>query len=697
MTTLVIMLFYCNRNIHNYFPRQIGKQIISESSARKLLDNTLFLNNIYKDSANYTLRIRLRKSKIKSIGYFDNILKNGQLKRPEFRFSEIIKGNTTACFQSTGNDTSEPLDFFVNHTIDTTNTYPVCIKNNLREIMHLLYSFDSDFQSVVSVDIPSSFNGPSIIFSGTPEANIISSIFHHNLNDQISLVDTNGLVHESAYNAPTWFYDGFGTWKNPTDDSHGSYYSAYYTRNKTIMILPDLNYIDKSNKAIKFLDKQLMYFPEMYPKLQLAGKKIPGHWTVIANTPLVYSRVLTGLGWPTKYTFDKFGSHYKDFGNPETDGHGHSMMSHWKVWQNSGRNKEWVSDRWKYLKEAADYICWSLENPDLSFSNYGLLYAESEAGMCDYTIYCNYPCYLGLLMYAEMADSIGASEYSLKWQNTASKLENNMLAYFAVDDSLYGKTWNKVGFNHENVLASLKEYKDFDLTTKLPAEWMERSRNTCLKNKDSRPDFYGPKGLGYDHNLLTQTAMLLDRMDDVTKWMKNLAPLCYSPRLPKPYIVPECASVDVKRGIIRRQGDLGNGIQQSETVNTIMLCAGIDDNVPGILRIMPRLPENWSLHISDYPVIIYTNDKSHICKIEMSINYPKNGVQSVKLKTVTGGTLRNINFRLGPFSTNTKRIHITINKERKRYPCITSGDKSWVWINIPKIKPGKQCSIETSN
>lgn len=667
----------------------------SDTSARKLLDNTLFLNNIYNDDCNYTLRVRLRKNKIKNISYFDNLLKDGELKQPEFLFSEVKNGKTTDSGNSTKADTLDTAHFFANHTIDTINPYPLGIKNNLRELMHLLYSFNSDFRSVANIDIPAGYKGPSIIFSGTPEANIISSVFHHNLNDQVSRVDTNGIVHESAYNSPTWFYDGFGTWSNPSGDNHGSYYDCYYTRNKTIMILPDLNYIDASNRALNFLDQQLMYFPGNYPSLQLSGQKIPGHWTVIANKPLIYSQVLTGIGWPTKYTVEKFGSHHKDFGNPETDGHGHSMMSHWKVWQNSGRNKEWVSNRWKYLQEAADYICWSLDNPDLSFSEHGLLYAESEAGMSEYTIYCNYPCYLGLLMYAEMADSIGASEYSLNWRNTAAELEKSMLSYFAADDSVHGKIWQKVGFNHENILSHLKEYNGFDLTDKLPAGWMERSRNTYLKDKNTRPDFYGPKGLGYDHDLLTQTAMLLDRMDDATQWMRNLAHICYSPRLPKPYIVPECASIDVKRGIIRRQGDLGNGFQQAETVNTILLCAGIDDNIPGSLKIMPRLPENWNMRISDYPVIVYADGKSYTCNIEMSITYPQKGAQSLKLKTTTGGDLKNVSFRLGPFPADTKRIRVAINDRKKNYTCVISGDKAWVWIKIPEIKPGKLCTIET--
>lgn len=253
-----------------------------------------------------------------------------------------------------------------------------------------------------------------------------------------------------------------------------------------------------------------------------------------------------------------------------------------------------------------------------------------------------------------------------------------------------------MGFIHENILMTLKEYAGFDLKDKLPVEWMQRSLNTYLKDKDLNPDFYGPVGLGYDHGILSQTAMLLDRMDDVTKYMKNLAHLCYSPRLPKPYIVPECASIDVKRGIIRRQGDVGNGYQQAETVNSIILCAGIDDNVPGILKIMPRLPENWSMQISSYPVIVYSNGLSHISKIEMNISYPENDEQTITLKVISGGDLQHVNFRLGPFHPDIENLKVSLNgKKKKAYSCYNSGDKAWVWISIPEIKLNSVTTIKT--
>lgn len=675
-----------------------GKEpFASDSVAKALLDSTLYLNHIYDGKDEYILRIRLRRAAVTRIDHYDNQLKDGFAKL-RFQIPVIEPLFPRPDSVSAISETEAGMGFYATHTIDTLNTYPEKVKQNLKKLMVLLYSFNADYENVKKVDIPSGYKGPSIVFSGSSEANIISNVFFHNLRDQVSRVDTSGLVHESAWKSPSWFYDGFGTWTNAIGTgNNGSYYDCYYTRNKTIMILPDLNYIAEANRALAFLDKQLMYFPENYPALQLGGKKIPGHWTVIANKPLIYSQFLTGVGWPTQYTKEKFGSHYMDFGNPETDGHGHSMMSHWKTWQNSGRNKQWVVDRWIYLKEAADFLLWSLDNPDLSFSRYGLLYAESEAGMNDYTLYCNFPCYLGLLMYAEMADEAGAKEDAVKWRDTALKMKVSMNRYFADDDSIYGKTWKKVGFFHENILMTLKEYAGFDLADKLPAEWLERSRNTYEKNKAGRPDYYGPAGLGYDHDILLQTAMLLDQMDDVTKWMTNLAHLCYSPRLPKPFIVPECASVDVKRGIIRRQGDVGNGYQQAETVNSIILCGGVDDNTPGTINIMPRLPEKWDMKIADYPVMVYLKGLSYTAYIEMNVTWPIQGEQTCSLKVISGGDLVNVHFRLGPFPAGTKSINIGINGKKKTYTCFDSGDRSWAWVVIPEIKVGSDITLKTHN
>ncbi len=669
----------------------------SDTAARELLDSTLYLSHIDNPGQGYILRIRLRNAGVKRIDYFDNLLKDGQVQFSAFQLSGIDPENPLPDLFSRFNDNQAEAAFYASHTIDTLDSYPAFIRQNLKRMMYLLYSFNFDAEGVTSVSVPEGYKGPVVGFSGTAEANIISSVFLHNLHDQVSRADTNGIVHESAWKSPSWFYDGFGTWTNAIGEgNNGSYWDCYYTRNKTIMILPDLNYLDQSNRALALLDRQLMFFPDGYPGLQLGGKKIPGHWTVIANKPLIYSKVLTGVGWPTQYTAKKFGSHFSDFGNPETDGHGHSMMSHWKTWQNSGREKKWVLDRWAYLKEAADYLLWSIDNPDLSFSQHGLLYAESEAAMNDFSLYCNYPCYLGLLMYAEMADSADHRDDATRWRNAARQLKSSMEAYFAADDSVYGRIWRKVGFYHENILSTLKEYAGFDLKGQLPEEWFQRSLHTYLKEKDSMADFYGPIGLGYDHGIVSQTALLLDRMDDATTWMTHLAHLCYAPRLPNPYIVPECASVDVKRGIIRRQGDVGNGYQQAETVNTILLCAGIDDNTPGVLRIMPRLPDHWHMKVSKYPVVVYAGKSCHTSLISLQVTWPEKGEQTLELTVTTGGDLKNVQFRLGPFDAGTASVYISINgAAMKEYQTVSRGDRTWAWVSLGNIPLHEKVILRT--
>ncbi|MHB8339181.1 MAG: hypothetical protein ACYDEE_17330, partial [Ignavibacteriaceae bacterium] len=62
-------------------------------------------------------------------------------------------------------------------------------------------------------------------------------------------------------------------------------------------------------------DRWMMWFPKSFPGIQLGGKPVPGHATVIANKPLIYSDFLSKPGWPTKYKVH-------DFGNGENDSHG---------------------------------------------------------------------------------------------------------------------------------------------------------------------------------------------------------------------------------------------------------------------------------------------------------------------------------------------------------------------------------------
>ena len=62
--------------------------------------------------------------------------------------------------------------------------------------------------------------------------------------------------------------------------------------------------------------------------------------------------------------------------------------------------------------------------------------------------------------------------------------------------------------------------------------------------------------------------------------------------------------------MIRRQGDLGNFVQQNETLRTVMIAAGASKAADGVVKVMPRLPRGWNVHVSGLHVwgcLLYTS------------------------------------------------------------------------------------------
>ena len=130
-----------------------------------------------------------------------------------------------------------------------------------------------------------------------------------------------GMICESSRGADSWRYDGFGTWVPRAE----SYTSCMYSRNRPLVLLSMLGLGAEALRTADFLNRWLMYYPEQ--ELYFGEVAIPGHWSVIPNKPLEYSRVLVGVGWPTRYTKERFGEDFQNYGNAEPDGHGMTMMS----------------------------------------------------------------------------------------------------------------------------------------------------------------------------------------------------------------------------------------------------------------------------------------------------------------------------------------------------------------------------------
>lgn len=651
---------------------------VSDAYARNLLAETLQLRRAYEAEYPYELRLRLRQKPVASIAIVNNPDKVGMPVWENLRFSEG------------GHDLS-----LERYTVNAEHPLPPEISRNLDRIRTMLMTFEPDFSVVHEAPVFNDFTGPRLHFRGNALASIATNVYHRNVPDLIGKVEKDGMFHTSTFCAPSWRYNGFGTWRPDANSYRGSAYSRDCGR--ALLVLSELGFYEETERSLARFDEWLLYFPERYPELQLLGHKIHGHWTVIPNKPLIYSKELVDVGWPTRYTRELFGDHFQDFGNSENDGHGLLMLAHWKLWMKTGCDPRWVRDRWTYMREAADYISWAISNPDITFSEHGLLYSESEAGMNEITLYPNVLCYLGLTGYAKMAEVAGETAAAEAWNKTARELEQAIDRHFAYEDESYGPVWElgKLGFFHDPVLTMCSDFLGYDIMTAIPKSWVLRSSNTYLASLSKRQGYFAPAGLGYDHGMLTQSALLLDLTEDYTKLVGNMAKMCYSPRLPDPYIIPECAVVDVDQGVYRRQGDLGNLVHQAEVLKVLLLVTGISEH-DGMLHVMPRLPEGWETEVSEYPLSTRMGMAAGRPSIGVKAGYPAEGKQHVriKLKNVSGVRTR---VRIGPFPVDVEKVNVETEREGNKtatsIACFQSGDRAWGWVDVDRIQTAEEIGI----
>lgn len=642
----------------------------AEPEMTACLKEALHLQGAFEGAEQPVFKVGIREKPIREIRLVDNPDKRGT---PLIRGGYLLARDERKTLAG-GPEVNAGDPFFDTHTIDSRR--PDVKRKNLDRMIGRLYTFESDFASAPEFRYPEGYPRARIVFSGTPYANILTRVFHDNLEDIVrNKMRDDGMIDESSKGAPSWRYDGFGTWVPAAN----SYVGSMYSRNRSLGILSYLDLLAESQRSVDFLNRCLMYYPDH--NLTILGKRIPGHWSVIPNKPLEYSTFLTVVaGWPTRYTKERFGDDYQNFGNSEPDGHGLTMMSIANVWLNSGAPVQWVLDNWKYVDEAVRYIGWAMDNPDVSFNENGLMYGETEGGMMEFTMFNNVPCYLGVRMYAEMARKAGKTEAAAEWTALADRMERAILDGFSRD----GK-WDmsRFGFFHDPSMAMYADWVGFDVASDAPAVWYRLCDNTYRDDIDRYigDTFIGPRGLGYDHNIITQTSLLLDRTADYDRFLTNLAKLCYSPRLPQPCIVPECASYSRDRGMYRRQGDLGNYVQQNETLRTLLVAAGTSKAKDGTVKLMPRLPEGWGIDVDG--LTVWGSD----AKISYATTYPEKGRQTLTLRVDRLGGLRSLKFRAGPFTAERVKI------DGRTVPTVSSGDARWAWVTIDGLKEGGQYTV----
>ena len=253
---------------------------------------------------------------------------------------------------------------------------------------------------------------------------------------------------------------------------------------------------------------------------------------------------------------------------------------------------------------------------------------------------------------------------------------------YLIDDPKYGRVWtlDDAGWPNKSTvlgpLIFLADYKGFapqddDLA------WRPANEAAYQRLIDTyRPfGFYG-WAMGYGQGFVTQAALLLDRMKDVTPMLNWAARAVYEPEVHS-FVVPEGAQVDPSGKYVFRTGDLGNGVQEAEIVKVFRILIGVDDNEPQRLRVMPRLPYGWNeISVERYPVLF-----EHLGKIETALMQYKleRTAGRMSLEIAADKELGPIAVRLGPFDKQPTTSAVRINGRLPENATVQhSGDSWWV-------------------
>ena len=201
------------------------------------------------------------------------------------------------------------------------------------------------------------------------------------------------------------------------------------------------------------------------------------------------------------------------------------------------------------------------------------------------------------------------------WRDRAEKMRQAIPARYLVDDPKYGHVWTlqDAGWPNQSTvlgpLIFLADYKGFAPQDDDPA-WRAANEGAYQRLIGTyKPfGFYG-WAMGYGQGFVTQAALLLDRMKDVTPMLEWTARETYDPQVAS-FIVPEGVQVDPSGTYVFRTGDQGNGVQEAEIVKIFRILIGVDDNEPKRLRVMPRMPYGWTeIAVDRYPALVESDGK----------------------------------------------------------------------------------------
>ena len=559
----------------------------------------------------------------------------------------------------------------------------------LENLKRAFYVSDANFKQDVAVQMPPGYSGPTVTFTGSIWATILANVFYANVQDIRDKITDDGMYHTSTKGAPNWsLYSGFGTYQT----NLGCYYKESWSRDMG-RSLQELTALDYTNEALRCADYCIqtarLWEDPSSPKFdgqtspnwfiahvhgdsarepKVNGQLYPPHWGRIANKPQSWCVL-------------------------ENDGHGLISMFLYRLWLRLPDRDEWLRARWPDVKAAGDWVLWQFAHPEVSGATNGILFTTSEAsGMVGYSVYPDYTCINALRGLAEMAESIGETNSAAQWRDWADKMQTAIAQQYTINDPKYGRVWTLryAGWpNKSTVLGPLVLLADYEGFAPEDDDPILHPINEAAYQRlvdTYRPfGFYG-LAMGYGQGIVTQSALLLDRMHDATKMLDWSAKEIYDPRFGS-YITPEACDVDPTGRYLYRMGDLGNGVQEAEIVKMLRLVIGVDDTKPDRLQFYPRMPYDWNeITVTKYPVLFDNAGENKTAFLSYHLKRVDGGME---LKISTDRALGPVAMRLGPFEKQPEISKISINGQNPTGAVIEhSGDSWWVrfigQVGVPK-------------
>jgi hypothetical protein len=283
-----------------------------------------------------------------------------------------------------------------------------------------------------------------------------------------------------------------------------------------------------------------------------------------------------------------------------------------------------------------------------------------------YDPYPSYTCIVGLRCAAQMAEATGDPALAQRWREHADRIQKAMIRLLATGDA-NNRCWRMSPYSvYPNQMESLvpawfaPNFDGLD-PLRMDPEIMAITRNT-LRRQLALPTGHRPLfGFGYGIGWLTQSALLLDEMDDSGILLGNIARYLYDKNMDfsdpargldwRPYlwIVPEGVNL-LPDGSWHRIGDLSNGANQGITLHALEMCAGIDDTRPEALKILPRAPEPLTgLTVENW--IALMPEGAGLAQARIGYTFARPGKQhpAGRFSLTSDRSLPTLAVRLGPF------------------------------------------------